>query len=235
MSSKAAFAASALMAMMFCSCGDIDAGGPFAPDQQAGAEYFPFAEGNSWRYVRTGSGMSDSLEYTVTGMSSVSVGRMTMHAGGFELAVVYTAGSDTLHFKTGDEPQIPYFSTEYVHVSDSIVEAFADTVSTTPLWTIPLPLSDGDTWLFRRRPTDIFATVLTVDGTCQTQFQEYTDILEIEASWEPDSASTRTMIWFDAPGTGTVALIDSVSSEQEGGDWCALRDELRSFSQGSGL
>ncbi len=89
--------------------------------------------------------------------------------------------------------------------------------------------------MFRTRPTDIYATALTVDGTCQTQFQEYTDVLEIEASWEPDSATTRTMIWYDAPGTGTVALVDSVASTSQGGDRCALRDELRSFSQGSGL
>lgn len=235
MSFRFAFAASAFMAMAVCSCGDIDAGGPFAPEQQAGAEYFPFEEGNTWRYIRTGSGVSDSLDYTVTGISTVSIGRMTTHAEGFELAVVYTSGTDTLHFKAGDEPQIPYFSTEYVHVSDSIVEGFADTMSTKPVWTIPLPLSDGDSWVFRTRPMDIYATVLTVDGTCQTQFQEYTDVLEIEASWEPDSASTRTMIWFDAPGTGTVALVDSVASTEEGGDWRALRDELRAFSQGPGF
>lgn len=234
MGSRAAFAVSAVMAMMFCSCGDIDAGGPFAPDEQAGAEYFPFVEGNTWRYIRTGAGVSDSLEYTVTGLSSVSVGRMTTHAEGFVLAVVYTAGSDTLHFETGAQPQIPYFSTEYIHVSDSIVEAFADTMSTNPVWTIPLPLTEGDSWVFRTRPTDIYATVQSLGGNCQTQFGEYSDVLEIEASWEPDSASTRTMIWYDAPGTGTVALVDSVTSTG-GGDWSAIRDELRSFSQGSGL
>ncbi len=221
---------SGLLIMLSASCGDIDAGGPTAPDPQVGGEYFPLAAGNNWRFVRSGFGTADSSEYTLTGVSIVSVDRVTSHAEGFELFVVSTSGNDTLHFAEGDVPQEPFFSTEYIHKTGFIVESFRDTTAVIPQWTIPLPLQEGDTWLYRTRPMDVYATVLTVAGDYETPAGSFSDVLEIETPWMPDSASVRTVVRHSAPGVGVVAVTDELVPQSAGGDSHELVDVLRAYN-----
>ncbi len=211
------------------SCGDIDAGGPSAPEPQAGQEYFPLAVGNSWRMVRSGSGVADSLEYTISGGSKTVVERITTHSEGFELFVVTTLGADTLHFETGDVPQDPYTRTEFIHSTNTLIEAFSDTISTSPTWTAPLPLTAGDTWIFSTKPVEIEATAVTVEGFYDTPAGAFSNVLEIEAQWAPDSTSERTVNRFNAPDVGQVAVHDRMTSDA-GGDSYDIVDVLRAYS-----
>lgn len=218
-----------LVIALYASCGDIDAGGPAAPEQQAGQEYFPLAVGNSWRMVRSGSGVADSLDYTVTGDSKTVVERVTTHSEGFELFVVLTSGSDTLHFKTGDIPQLPYSHTEFIHSTSTLIEAFPDTTSTIPTWTVPLPLAAGDTWIFSSKPVEVEATAVTIEGTYSTPAGDFSNVLEIEANWAPDSSTERTVSRFNAPDVGQVAVHSLMTSDVLG-DSLYTVDILRSYS-----
>lgn len=215
--------------VLFSSCGDIDAGGPAGPDPQPDYDYFPFAVGNNWNIVRTGSGSEGGEEYTVTGISSVSVDRIVPHTAGFDVFEVVTTGVDTLHFKVGDVPQEPYSATEYIRETDTMIEGYPDTASTKILWTIPIPLEVGDTWLYTSKPMDIFAFVLSVTENLSVPAGSFEDVLLIETKWMPELGAAETVDQYFGPEVGFIAREDSLLNV-ESGDWFKVLDELASYN-----
>jgi hypothetical protein len=195
----------AILAVLVSGCGSN--GGPFNPGQNDDARFYPLAVGNTWEYTRYGTFNIDSLSYTISGASTVTITGTADHSGGFQVFVEETMVSDTilgLFIETA-------IDTSYIRVTGSGLHGYPSLLSTDSSWTVPFPLITGMVWPFSTEPP-MTGELLSQSETVTVPAGTFQDCLEMRIIWIEGGNVVNTSNF--APNVGMVRNIYSQGTAQ---------------------
>ncbi len=149
--------ACAAVLVVAASCGDDGGTGP----GESGAEdslYYPLAAGNTWEYDRSGTYNVDSVEYAVNGESTVEIVGTAAHAEGWQVFIEVSTVTDTIQGLM----DTTVVDTTYLWQDADGMYGCPHLNDTDSCWTVPFPLTEGNTWTFSSQPS-VTGEVLSMD------------------------------------------------------------------------
>jgi len=212
-------------ALALVACGDLDHGGPVEPPVQY--DYFPLSVGSIMSYQRVGQLVTGGVQYTVSGTRVSSVVREVMHASGFRTFEVFATGQDTMFVDTTYIVGEPYSQTEYLYRSADSLLAYADTLTTTASWRIPLVLQVGDTWTYSSRPPST-GTVVSLEETVSVPAGVFEHCALLQIDYIAAQGSGHQVLLYVAPDLGLVTMHDTLE-DTTGTESHMLVDDLVSY------